>query len=108
MRSYPVKENPISSAVSEILHYKQTNRQTDRHEATLLPLPVGLEVPFGRFCLGDAPEPPGLLDTPAGLPVLWLYKFNGFVTVGPFVILPYSSSLSMLVSESSDTSSMDC
>ena len=29
MRSYPVKENQIGSAVSEILRYKQTNRQTD-------------------------------------------------------------------------------
>ena len=29
MRSYPVKENPFGSAVSEILCYKQTNRQTD-------------------------------------------------------------------------------
>ena len=28
MRSYPVKENPIGSAVSEILRYKQTDRQT--------------------------------------------------------------------------------
>ena len=28
MRSYPVKENPIGSAVSEILCYKQTGRQT--------------------------------------------------------------------------------
>ena len=26
MRSYPVKENPIGSTVSEILWYKQTNR----------------------------------------------------------------------------------
>ena len=31
MRSYPVKENPIGSAVSEILRYKQT----DRHRSTL-------------------------------------------------------------------------
>ena len=29
MKSYPVKENPICSAVSEILRYKQTKRQTD-------------------------------------------------------------------------------
>ena len=29
MRSYPVKENRIGSVVSEILYYKQTNRQTD-------------------------------------------------------------------------------
>ena len=29
MRSYPVKDNPIDSAVSQILRYKQTNRQTD-------------------------------------------------------------------------------
>ena len=28
MRSYPVKENPIGSAVSEILWYKQTDTQT--------------------------------------------------------------------------------
>ena len=28
MRSYPAKENPIRSAVSEILRYKQTDRQT--------------------------------------------------------------------------------
>ena len=31
MRSYPVKENPIGSAVSEIFRYKQT----DRHRPTL-------------------------------------------------------------------------
>ena len=31
MRSYPVKENPIGgSAVSEILRYKQTDKQTDK------------------------------------------------------------------------------
>ncbi len=29
MRSYPVKEIPISSAVSEILQYKHTHRQID-------------------------------------------------------------------------------
>ena len=29
MRSYPVNENPICSAVSENLRYKQTDRQTD-------------------------------------------------------------------------------
>ena len=29
MRSYTVKENPIDSAVSEILRYKQTNKQTN-------------------------------------------------------------------------------
>ena len=29
MRSYPVKENPIGSAVNEILRYKQRDRQTD-------------------------------------------------------------------------------
>ena len=29
MRNYPVKENPIGLAVSKILRYKQTNRQTD-------------------------------------------------------------------------------
>ena len=28
MRSYPVKENSICSAVSERLGYKQTNKQT--------------------------------------------------------------------------------
>ena len=28
-RSYPVKESPIGSAVSEILRYTQTDRQTD-------------------------------------------------------------------------------
>ena len=31
MKSYPVKENSIGSAVSEILRYKQT----DRHRSTL-------------------------------------------------------------------------
>ena len=30
MRRYPVKENPIGSAVSEILGYKQTDRQTNK------------------------------------------------------------------------------
>ena len=29
MRSYPVKENPIGAAVSEILRYRHTNRQKD-------------------------------------------------------------------------------
>ena len=29
MRSYPVKENPIGFAVSEILWYTQTDRQID-------------------------------------------------------------------------------
>ena len=29
MRSHPVKEDPIGSAVSEILRYKHTDRQTD-------------------------------------------------------------------------------
>ena len=29
MRSYPVKEDQIGSAVTEILRYKQTGRQTD-------------------------------------------------------------------------------
>ena len=28
MRIYPVKQNPIGSAVSEILRYRQTDRQT--------------------------------------------------------------------------------
>ena len=35
MRSYPVKENHIGLAVSEILRYKQTVRQTDKHRSTL-------------------------------------------------------------------------
>ena len=37
MRIYPVNENPIGSAVSEILRYnkKQTDRQIDRHRSTL-------------------------------------------------------------------------
>ena len=30
MRSYPVKENPIGSAVSKILRYKHTNTQRDK------------------------------------------------------------------------------
>ena len=30
MRIYPVKENPIGSAVSEILWYRHTDRHTDR------------------------------------------------------------------------------
>ncbi len=30
MRSYTVKENHIGSAVSDILQYRQTNKQTDR------------------------------------------------------------------------------
>ena len=30
MRSYPVKENSISSAVSKILRYKQTDKHTDK------------------------------------------------------------------------------
>ena len=32
MRSYVVKENHINSAVSKILLYRQTDRQTDRHD----------------------------------------------------------------------------
>ena len=28
MKNYPVKENHIGSAVSEIIRYKQTNKQT--------------------------------------------------------------------------------
>ena len=28
MKSYPVKKNPIGSAVREIIRYKQTDRQT--------------------------------------------------------------------------------
>ena len=36
MRSYSVKENPIGLAVSEILRYKQTPRQTNKHPVTLL------------------------------------------------------------------------
>ena len=39
MKSYPVKENPIGSAVSEILWYKQThkhtNTKTHKHPVTL-------------------------------------------------------------------------
>ena len=36
MRIYPVIENLIGSAVSEILRYKQTNTQTKRHKDILL------------------------------------------------------------------------
>ena len=36
IRSYPVKENPISSSVSEILQYKHIYKQTDKHPVTLL------------------------------------------------------------------------
>ena len=36
MRRHPVKENQIGSAVSEILRYTQTNKQTDRHPVTLV------------------------------------------------------------------------
>ena len=36
MRSYPVKENHIGSAVSEILQYKEN----DRHHVTLLLLRI--------------------------------------------------------------------
>ena len=34
MKSYPVKENPIGSAVSEILRYRHTDTQTHRHTDT--------------------------------------------------------------------------
>ncbi len=34
MRSYPVKENPIGSGVSEILQYRQTDTQTDTQADT--------------------------------------------------------------------------
>ena len=37
MRSYSVKENPICSAVTEILRYKQTDTKTNTHPVTLLP-----------------------------------------------------------------------
>ena len=36
MRSYPVKENPISLAVSEILRYKQTDRQRNKQTDIVL------------------------------------------------------------------------
>ena len=36
MRSYPVKENPIGSAVREILWYRHTDTQTHRHPVTLV------------------------------------------------------------------------
>ena len=36
MRTYPVKENPIGSVDSEILWYKQTDRQTDRQTGIVL------------------------------------------------------------------------
>ena len=36
MRSYPVKENQIGSAVSEILRYKQTDKQTGRQTDIVL------------------------------------------------------------------------
>ena len=36
MRSYHVNENPIVSAVSEILRYKKANKKTDRLPVTLL------------------------------------------------------------------------
>ena len=36
MRSYSVKENPIGSAVREILRYKHTDKHTDRHPVTFL------------------------------------------------------------------------
>ena len=31
MKSYPVKENPIGSEVTEIIRYKQTNIHTNKH-----------------------------------------------------------------------------
>ncbi len=40
-RSYLVKENPIGSAVSDVLRYRQTNKQTDRHPVTLLQIYKG-------------------------------------------------------------------
>ena len=36
MRSYPVMENPIGSAVSEILRYTHTDRETNTHLVTFL------------------------------------------------------------------------
>ena len=36
MRSYPVKGNPIGSAVSDILRYKQTDKQTNRQTDIVL------------------------------------------------------------------------
>ena len=36
MKSYSVKENPIGPAVSEILRYKQTNKQSDRQADIVL------------------------------------------------------------------------
>ena len=48
MRSYPVKESPIGSAVSKILRYKHTHRQTNRHPVTLL-LRYGMIVILLKF-----------------------------------------------------------
>ena len=36
MRSYSVRENSIGSAVTEIIRYKQTDRQENTHPVTLL------------------------------------------------------------------------
>ena len=55
MRSYPVKENPISSAVSEILWYRHTDLQTNKHPVTYLKIlstphdtNLGVE---GKYCV---------------------------------------------------------
>ena len=37
MRSYPVKENPIGSAVSEILRYRHTDTQTSCYFSKRIP-----------------------------------------------------------------------
>ena len=51
MRSYPVKQNPIGSAVSEILWYEQTDAHTDRDPVTLLLGLTGKIAATGKFQL---------------------------------------------------------
>ena len=59
---YPVKENLIGSAISEILRYKQTNRQTDRHISTLyyrcLSICPSFTIWFITLCMTIFSHPP--------------------------------------------------
>ncbi len=57
MRSYPVKENPIGSAISEILLYNHTNTLTNRQASCYFSIrnsifaPRGLKGHLGMVCL---------------------------------------------------------
>ena len=49
MKRYPVNENPIGSAVNEILRDNQTNKQTDRHGYTLYHRYIFLKISVSSY-----------------------------------------------------------